>query len=250
MSKVSIAVKIAWKMIKLIFTLCIFAVIAVLIWRIASSGDPKDMKTVYPTERLVELYESQGKDLYMFKQEQRSITSGENNYAYFAVTSYRIIPEINQIEILVRYNTATIRNVSADYGLDEIPARDTDMFDISLVLARDLTPDDDTDNLGNAEESVEFVRCFGEVVCETEKNLYNFKRIIFNTDSVGIDLSEMIEESTLLAVYTDFYLDYEDITPDYDKDPIGAVCLYDYLSANERIKLTAKDVKTIENAAK
>ena len=249
MSRVSIGLKITWKIIKLIFTLCIFTVIAILIWRMSSSGEPKEMKSVYPTASLAELYESNGDDLYMFDQKQRSITSGDNNYGYFAVTSYRIIPEIDQIEIVVRYNTSTIRNVSADYDLDEIPPRDTDMFDISLVFAKDLTPDDDTDNLGNDEESVEFIRCFGEVVMETEKNLYNFKKLIFDTSSVGVDLCDMMDDGTLLAVYTDFYLDYASFEPDYDEKPIGAVCLYDYKSEDNKMKLSSKDIEAIEGFA-
>lgn len=249
MSRISIGLKITWKIIKLIFTLCIFTVIAILIWRIASSGEPKEMKSVYPTEQLAELYGQDGKDLYMFDQKQRSMTSGDDNYGYFAVTSYRIIPEIDQIEIVVRYNTSTIRNVAADYDLDEIPPRDTELFDISLVFAKDLTPDDDTDNLGNKEGSVEFVRCFGEVVMETEKNLYNYKKLIFDTSSAGVDLTELMSDDTLLAIYTDFYLDYDSFEPNYDEEPIGAVCLYDYKSEDNKMKLSAKDVEAIENFA-
>jgi hypothetical protein len=246
MSKASIGFKIAWKLIKFAFTLCIFTVIGILIWRVASSGESKDMRTLYPTEKIVSLYERDGKDMYMFDQKQRSITSGDDNYGYFSVTSYRIIPEIDHIEIVVRYNTATIRRVSEDYSLDAIPPRDTDMFDISLVFAKDLTPDDDTDNLGNKEGSVEFVRCFGEVVMEAEKNLYNYKKLVFDTSSAGIDISDMTESDTLLAVYTDFYLDYGDIKPDYAEDPIGAVCLYDYVSEDQRMKLSSKDIKAIK----
>lgn len=247
MSKLSIGLKITWKIIKLVFVLCIFTVIAILIWRLASSGEPKKMKTVYPTASLAELYERDGRELYMFNQEQRDITSGENNYGYFAVTSCRIIPDIDQIEIVVRYNRSTIRKVAADHSLDEVPPRDADMFDVSLVFAKDLTPYDDSDNLGNAEGSVEFIRCFGETVCETEKNLYNYKKMIFRTDEAGIDLSDMLEENTLLAVYTDFYLDYAEFEPNYDEEPIGAVCLYDYLSEDMRIKLSSRDIKAIES---
>ena len=247
MSKLSIGLKITWKIIKLIFVLCVFAVIAVLIWRIASSGEPKEMKTVYPTASLVELYEQDGKELYMFEQEQRDITSGENNYGYFSVTSYRIIPDIDQIEIVVRYNVSTIKNVASDYSLDEVPPRDADMFDVSLVFAKDLTPEREDDNLGNAEGSVEFIRCFGETVCETEKNLYNYKKMIFRTDEAGIDLSDMLEDNTLLAVYTDFYLDYAEFEPNYDEQPIGAVCLYDYKTKDKQIKLSSRDIKAIES---
>ena len=74
----------------------------------------------------------------------------------------------------------------------------------------------------------------------------NYKKMIFNTDEAGIDLSAMLEENTLLAVYTDFYLDYAGFEPNYDENPIGAVCLYDYLSENKRIKLSSKDIKVIE----
>jgi len=247
MSKVSIGLKIAWKIIKLIFVFCIFAVIAILFWRVLSSGNPKEMKPIHPTEELVELYGKDGKELEILSQKQRSVTSGENNYGYFSVTDYRIIPDINQIEIIVRYNTSTIRNVANDFSLDEIPPRDSDMFDISLVIAKDLTPDNDEDNLGNDEESVEFIRCFGETVMTDSKNLYNYIKIIFDTDTVGVDLNAMRDDGTLLAIYTDFYLDYGEIKPNYEENPIGAVCLYDYVSHDVKEKLSAKDIKAIEN---
>ena len=87
MSKTAVILKIVWKFIKLIFTLCIFSVIAILIWRVASSGEPKSFDSIHPTASLVDLYVRDGKELYMFDQKQRSMTSGEDNYGYFAVTS-------------------------------------------------------------------------------------------------------------------------------------------------------------------
>lgn len=248
MSRISIGLKITWKIIKLIFTFCIFAVIAVLLWRMLSSGIPKEMKPIYPTEELAKLYERDGKRLYSFNQKQRSITSGDDNYGYFSVSDYRIIPDINQIEMVVRYNVSTVRKVAEDFSLDEVPPRDADMFDVSLLIAKDLTPDNDEDNFGNDEGSVEFIRCHGETVQTDSKNLYNYMNIVFDTDTAGVDLNAMMEDGTLLAIYTDFNLDYGDITPNYDEEPIGAVCLYDFKSQNVSKKLSSKDIKAIENS--
>ena len=238
----SIALKIVKRVIIALFSLVIASVIAILLWRILSSGDPSSMKGIYVNDAIVDAYEAQGDELYMFKQEQRSITSGENNYSYFAVTNYVIIPEANQIQTVVRYNNSTLRYTAEDFSLDTLPSREDDIYDVTVVVAIDLTPDNDEDNFGNDPASVKFVRCHGTLVSRDDKNMYNYRRYAFELDDAQININQLMDDGLLLAVYADIY--YVGAL-NYEQNAYGTLCLYDFKSDNIRIKLTSKDLKAI-----
>ena len=239
----SIVFKIVKRLVVALFFTVIFGVIALLAWRILSSDAPSSMQSLYANQALCDAYTENGKELYMFRQEQRSITSGEENYGYFAITDCAIIPDANQIQAVVRYNNSTLRYTAEDYGLDEVPSRDAEVYDVTLLLAIDLTPENQDDNLGNDENSVEFIRCHGEVVLAEQKNLYNFRRMVFELDDEDIDLKELLDSGLLLAIYADFY--YNEAI-DYEGIPYGTLCIYDFKSENIQVKLEKADIKAIE----
>ena len=239
----SIVFKIVKRLVVALFFTVIFGVIALLAWRILSSDAPSSMQPLYANQALCDAYTENGKELYMFRQEQRSITSGEENYGYFAITDCAIIPDANQIQAVVRYNNSTLRYTAEDYGLDEVPSRDAEVYDVTLLLAIDLTPENQDDNLGNDENSVEFIRCHGEVVLAEQKNLYNFRRMVFELDDEDIDLKELLDSGLLLAIYADFY--YNEAI-DYEGIPYGSLCIYDFKSENIQVKLEKADIKAIE----
>ena len=239
----SIVFKIVKRLVVALFFTVIFGVIALLAWRILSSDAPSSMQPLYANQALCDAYAENGKELYMFRQEQRSITSGEENYGYFAITDCAIIPDANQIQAVVRYNNSTLRYTAEDYGLDEVPSRDAEVYDVTLLLAIDLTPENQDDNLGNDEDSVEFIRCHGEVVLAEQKNLYNFRRMVFELDDEDIDLKELLDSGLLLAIYADFY--YNEAI-DYEGIPYGTLCIYDFKSENIQVKLEKADIKAIE----
>ncbi|MBO7310466.1 MAG: hypothetical protein J6U86_03635 [Clostridia bacterium] len=246
MSRVTRAFRITGRLIKFLVGLLIFAVIALIVWRVVSSNNPKEMERLIPNEKLISAYEEKGDELRMFKQDQRSITSSDKNYGYFSITDYAIIPEANQIQTIIRYNNSTLRYTAEDYDLSEVPERDAEVYDVTLLLAIDLTPDNEEDNLGNDESSVKFVRCHGKMTLSDQKNLYNFRQMVFDLDTVEVNLKELIDSNLLLAIYADFYY-IDDI--DYEKTPYGTLCLYDFKSENMRITLDKKDIKAIENYA-
>lgn len=238
MSRVWRAFRWGGRTIKFLFFLVIFGVIAVLLWRMFSSGDPESMKTITPNDSLAIAYEKEGEDLYLFRQEQRSITSGENNYGYFSVTDAVFIPSANQIQIVVRYNNSTLRSLTEDKGLSSVPDRGEELFDVTLSLATDLTPDNPDDNLGNAEESVGFVRVHPVSVSADRKNLYNYRRFVFDLGAAGLSLSELLDGKLLLAVYADIYYKGD---VNYDEPAYGTLCLYDYITEINPGRLTKKD---------
>ena len=238
----SIAFKIFKRLLVSLFMLIIIAVVAFLLWRIGSSGTPKSMEGIVPDSTLSELYAQSG-ELNMFKQDQRSITSSEKSYGYFAITDYTIIPDADQIQTAVRYNNSTLQHTAEDFGLDAPPSREQDVYDVTLLIAIDATPENKDDNLGNDPNGVRFVRCHGKTVASEQKNLYNFRKIVFDLSEAQIDLSELIEQELLLAIYADFY--YVGAL-DYSAEPYGTLCLYDFKSENVALKLSRKDKEALE----
>ena len=221
----------------------ILGVMLLLLWRIFSSGAPKKMDVLTPNDSLVSAYEEHGNDLYMFKQDHKNITTAPNNRGYFSVIDYVIIPEANQIQLIFRYNNSTIRQVAEDKGIDPVPEADAYLFDVSLCIMTDLTPDNDKDNEGNIKESVEYTRILPTDSSHAQKTLYNYYRYVFEIDEDRLSLSKLMDSGELLAVFADVYY-VEEI--DYEKTPYGTLCLYDYATDKVTVRLSSADRSAIK----
>lgn len=205
------------------------------------------MERLTVNEKLSAAYEQDGKDLYMFKQNLDMITRTEYNYGYFAVTDSVFIPAANQIQITFRYNNSTIKHVAQDKGLSEIPSREEELFDVTLLIATDLTPENTEDNLGNDPASVKLTRIHASQVSSEQKNLYNYRRLVFNFDEIGESLAALLESGELLAVYTDIYY-LGDVN--YEESPYGTLCIYDHLSTIYDVKLSGADKHALRKYGK
>ena len=247
MSRVFRGFKIFGWILRGLFVLLILFVCGVLCWRFCSSGDPKALKTLYVNEQTYGAYAAEGEQMEIFRQEQRSITSGKDNYGYFSATSALFLPSANQVQLTVRYNNATIRALSEDFSLPSIPSPEEELFDVTLLLAIDLTPDNPDDNLTNDPASVRFVRCKPSAVQSDAKHLYQYRRCVFDLADCGEDMEALLDSGLLLAVYTDIY--YIGAT-DYDTTAYGTLCLYDYLGERLGVRLSGKDVKALETWGK
>ncbi|MBE6530650.1 MAG: hypothetical protein E7679_00970 [Ruminococcaceae bacterium] len=243
MSRVTKSFKIAGWLIKFLFTLMVAFVCGFLMWRIFSSGDPKSMKALSVNDSIYSAYEQSDEELYIFRQEQNSTTRADHNAGYFSVTSAVFIPEANQIQVVLRYNNSTIRNLVSDKSLSETPERSDDLFDVSLFFSVDLTPENKEDNATISESGTRTFRCSSTLVGKEETTLYNYRKFVFDLDSVGEDLAELLNTDTLLAVYADVYYVEE---MDLDKEAYGTLCLYDYITKKETVKLTRSDRAQIE----
>ena len=201
------------------------------------------MTVLTPNEAICAAYEAGGGELTVLTQDQNTITRSERNYGYFAVTQDVLIPEVNQIQLLFRYNNSTIRALAKDYNLSETPSRDAELYDVTVLLAIDLTPDDPSDNAGNDPASVRFVRVHAMAEPTVDQTtLYNYRRFVFDVGESGEDLASLIDSGLLLAIYADVYY-VGDL--DYDKDPYGVLCLYDYKNETETVKLTGRDRRAL-----
>ena len=244
MSIVSRSFKIIWRIIKLAFTLLVAFVCIFLLWRVFSRGTPKDLELITPNDKIYEAYtRAEDGELEYFTQDRLTLTTDGK----FGIPNCIFIPEANQIQLVLRYNNSTIRALAEDYSLDAVPARTDELFDVTLLLQTDLTPDDQDDNAGNVEGAVEYTRCHGKVVMEDTKNLYNFRRIVFDLDECGLDLEALMDEGLLLAIYADVYY-IEDV--DYDETPYGTLFLYDYKRENHDEEISRKEEKLIREYGK
>jgi len=123
-----------------------------------------------------------------------------------------------------------------DYGLAEIPDRADELYDVTLYVAYDLTPDDLTDNAGNNPGSVKFVRYHATNSTPATSLLYNFRRLTFD----GLDMT--VTDTPVLAVYVDVYY-LGDL--DYEAEPYGTICIYDYLAENTYGTLDKKEISAL-----
>jgi hypothetical protein len=223
----------------------VFSVIALLIWRMVTSGPPKSLDPLLPNEELKAAYEKDGNELYMFKQDIQSITTADRNRGYFAVTECVFIPEANQIQLIFRYNNSTVRALAKDKGLSEVPSLDAELFDVTLTLQTDRTPEIKDDNAGLDKSTVEYTRLKPTQVERERKNLYNFYRYVFDVSELDKGtLTEMLENDLLLAVYADVYY-VEEIN--YDELSYGSLCVYEYKADKIKVRLSSADKKAINN---
>jgi len=184
-------------------------------------------------------------------QEQNTITRTEKNYGYFSVADVVFVPEIEQLQILVKYNDSTLKALKSDYAEDfsmlgekEYPDSNKDWYDVTVVLARDLTPENKDDNLGSDRASVELIRIKPtEISASMHTDRYSYRRLVF--DNVPLD-------ELTLAVYADFYyvgdIAYNNEDFDiYSDTAYGTLCLYAFADKTLEVELTKDDIKAIEN---
>lgn len=232
--------KYKWRIAGLIFKgiclLLIAAMLILLLFRIIDiNNDPQKMNTVIANDRLVAAYNEKGAELDAFSQEHTIFTRGDNNYGYFAVTQSLIIRDIDQVQFVLRYNNSTLKYTKEDYKLDEVPSRDENVYDVTLTVMYDLTPENSEDNDGKTPEAVSHKRFFASDMVSAKKTLYNYRKFVF--DDIKID-------DSVIAVYADFYY-VGDIN--YDEKPYGSLLVYHNEESEIKYKLTRDDIKAIEN---
>ena len=242
MSRAARTLRITGNIIKLLFGLLIAFICFFMIWRVFSaSNDPSSMKLLSPNKALIAAYDEDGALEGMFRQEQRSITSAEHNSGYFSVTRATFIPSANQIQIVVRYNNSTLRHTQEDFELDEPLSRDDEVYDVSLLLVTDLTPENDSDNLNIDGDSVAMARIHPTYFKSEKNTLYNYRLFVF--DLGDIDLETLLEDGTLISVFTDIYYSGD---VDYSDTPYGTLCLYDYITETVDVKISSAEKKVFE----
>ena len=237
----STAAKIVKIVLKAFGLLLVFGTIGFFLWRVFSSGNPKSLERLTPNAALRDATiaaEEAGESLTVrYQYQQDYITSVvDKNYGYFAVTDSKFIPEAKQVQVLFRYNNSTIRHLKEDYKLDAMPNRNDDLYDVTLYVLYDLTPDVESDNDGRTPEAVKAVRYHATSSTAGKKNLYNYRKLVFD----GVEQTD--ESLPLLAVYVDFYY-VGDV--DYEKEAYGALPLYLYTDIWDAYEPSGAEMKAI-----
>ena len=221
--------------VKTVCGIFIAAVVGLLFWRIIDSSiDPKNMNTLIPNDKLCDAYEQNGGKLTMYDQNQTTHTRGENNYGYFGITQSVFIKEANQLQFVFRYNNSTLKHTKEDFSLPEIPSRDAEVYDVTVTIMYDLTPDNPNDNDGKTPDAVRFERFYPSDMISAQKTLYNYRKFVFDDIEITDDV---------IGVYVDFYY-VGDI--DYNEKPYGSLLLYYNGDKNRTVRLTIDDKKAIE----
>ena len=234
MKATSRAPRIIRRVLKILASLLIIAVNTVLIWRIFFSASiPAQIKTLTPTDGLRAAYAQSGDALTLRYQEQATVTQSARSYGYFGVPQVVFIPEIQQVQLVFRYNDSTLKHLAKDYGLEATPDKALTHFDVTLLKTTDLTPDNKEDNI--VPETLSSERFF-PTTAYTERDttsLYTYYRYVF--DGVTI-------EDVTAGIFVDVYY-VGDVN--YEKLPYGTLCLYDAPMPWISYKLTSADKKEL-----
>lgn len=245
MSRVWVGIKRIWRFLGILVGLIVFAVCVFMIWRVSSTGTPKELEALSKNDKLSAAYSESGEELYMFKQNQDIITRADYNAGYFSIPDYCFIPDANQLQLVFRYNNSTLKALATDKKLDSVPDREGDYFDVSLVLYIDLTPDNDEDNGDTNSPNIKKIRCKASDVKKGKSTLYNFYRYTFDFEDCDepLEIKELLDSGTVIAIHAQFYYNEE---LNYDESPYGALLLYDPDMKNIRVKLSSADKKSLE----
>ena len=240
MSRVWVGIKRFWRFLGLLCGIAVLSVCVFMLWRVFSTGTPKEIAKISANEKLLSAYSEQGESLYMFSQHQDIITRADYNSGYFAIPEHTFIPDANQLQLVFRYNNSTLKSVATDKGLPEALDREGDYFDVSVVLYIDLTPDNADDNEFTNSENIKKIRCKGHVVGKDKTTLYNFYRYTFYFDEAdeAIDIKELMASNSLIAIHAQFYYN-ENLN--YEESPYGALLLYDPNMKNIEVELSSDD---------
>lgn len=233
------------KVLKYSFYALIIFINGILFWRLFSSGDPKLMETLMVNDRTAAAYAEAGDGLEITYQKQFLL----DEEGRFAQSNLRWIPAANQLQVTARYNNSTLKDAAEVFELFEVPAREADVFDITLVKViaateeelakadRDaLTADVIGEDAGEAGELPrKEVRYSPVAVLPDRKNVYNYRRLIFD----DVDLSDAS------VCYLEFY--YKGAL-DYDADPYSELLVW--VRGDDRpYELTKEDRKALAGGA-
>lgn len=236
--------KITGKALKFTFYAVIIGINAILLWRLMSRGDPALMETLMVNTRTASAYAEAGDQLEVLYQEQYYI----NEEGLFGQSNLRYLPSISQLQVTARYNNSTIRAMAETYELEEVPGRDEDVFDVTLVKVIALTEEEQAqadkdaltaDVIGEDAEEVKTlrkeVRYFPSDSLADKKNVYNYRRLIFE----DVDLSDAAE------LYLEFY--YTGAV-NYEAEPYSEILVW-VEGESYPYELTKADRKALKGGA-
>lgn len=223
-----------WVLGLVLRTLCavlLIAMIGLLLWRVYFSGIlPREMKKLAPNDALKTAYAENGQ-LDLFTQTQATITKVDGyNYGYFGVPRFVFIPAAHQVQVVLRYNNSTLKKLQADLQLENPLPRGQEIFEVTVAVVRDLTPEDASDN-EDGSETIGETRMAPTSVRMDTTTLYTYFLYTFD----GVDT-----EADVLAVYLD--IDYPAV---HTEKPLGTLRLYHWQTERKPVRLRAAERRAL-----
>ncbi len=153
------------------------AVAGVLIFRvIIFNYYPKSMSKLYFDDVLTEHYNALDGKINVKTQSLRA-PYDDPNVGNFFCDNLLVIPEADQLQVSVRFNTSIVASVKEKYGVD-IDIKDLDIFSFRLVR----------NPLTDKGEPVEIGRL--DAVRADEYMMYRYFKLVFNDVDFGLDDGE------------------------------------------------------------
>ena len=230
----SFALWIAGYILRGLFAAVIFAVCALMLWRVfIAARVPSKLQRLAPNAVLSDAYREGGNHLTLWTQEEASVTRGEKNAGYFGVPRFVFVDGADQVQVVFRYNNGTLKSIRDDFSLDAVPPRGTEIFDLTLVTVTDTTPEDKSDNVDGDESLVK--SRLAPTTCEVSTTLlYTYYLVTFDGVSTADDV---------IAIFLDVY--YEGAI-DYDAEALGTLRLYHCESERIAVELSKKEQKALD----
>ena len=160
--------------LKIIIGVVIVSVVGLLAFRmILFNSYPDGIKNIYFNDKLTAYYNECGGDIGAVTQSMRAEYDDPDKGNFFA-GNLIVIPDINQLQLSVRYNTSLKTAIEEAYGVT-IDPDDKDIFEFSLAILP-LSKND-----GTAYETGTLT------VCEFDENMmYRYFKLVF--DDVDLTL--------------------------------------------------------------
>lgn len=211
-------------------------VFIVMIWRInAMESLPRNMRTLTVTEATYQAYraaQARGERLEMLTQgEIDPISTNDEAYGYFWVASSVVIPEAEQLQLVVRYNNSTLEHLADDFKLGEIPSREEEVLALRLRVISDATPEDPSDDDEPTAQTSEILLPTGEPV-SAQQDVYNFRRYVFDGVTMGKDTIGLCVEF--------FYVGQAE-----DEEPLAQLYVWYQGAQPQTVKLTKNDITAL-----
>ena len=201
----------------MIFVVCIGVIGLIAFRMIAFNSYPASVSNVYFNEKLTAYYNENGGDIEVKTQKLRAPYDDEDEGNFFCKHLY-VVDEIDQLQITVRYNTATIKKMAEELGI-ELDENSDDLFSYRLYASYG-------ENKGMV---------VGELTAsEFDKKLtYRYKKLVF--DNVELSLDE---------IGSPYWIRLEIVVNGADSDKVYMVPIYennDKFSTFKDYKLSAKE---------
>ena len=176
----------------LIITLC-FAVVAFIGFRlIIFNYYPDTVSDIYYTDTLTQHYNATGGNIGALTQDlldSRNYGYDDSDEGNFFCKNLILIPDINQLQVTLRYNTSLMKTLEEKYGITGLDP-DGDIFDYTLVAMR--KGDEADPDTPDAEQGTSMDARL--VATETDSLLmYRYVKLVFD----GVDLGTEGEDSAV-----------------------------------------------------